>query len=73
MSHIWLYIPDCETWNEMSVIEQGDLQISEELSSHDTLQQHVQVRTVLEAGYQVHHEAAVALCLNLLLAFHMRL
>ena len=49
----------------------GDLQISEELSPHDALQQHVQVCTVLEASHQVHHEAAVALCLNLLLSLHM--
>ena len=49
----------------------GDLQISEELSPHDALQQHVQVCTVLEASHQVHHEAAVALCLNLFLSLHM--
>ena len=49
----------------------GDLQISEELSSHDALQQHVQVCAVLEASHQVHHGAAVALGLNLLLSLHM--
>ena len=52
---------------------QGDLQVGEELSSHDALQQHVKVGAVLEAGHQIHHEAAVALSLNLLLTLHMRL
>ena len=50
-----------------------DLKVGEELSSHDTLHQHVQVGAVLEAGHQVHHEAAGALRLNLLLPHHMGL
>ena len=49
------------------------LQIGEELSAHDALQQHVQVGAVLVAGHQVHHEAAAALRLNLLFSLHMRL
>lgn len=51
----------------------ADLEVGEELSSHDTLHQHVQVGAVLEAGHQVHHEAAGALRLNLLLPHHMGL
>lgn len=50
-----------------------DLQVGEELAAHDALEQQVQVRLVLEAGHQVHHEQAVALSHDLLLALHVLL